>query len=233
MRILLSFILSFIIYASILGFFLFVILNKKDEKKEVVYIHQAILIKKSPKKMKKQIPKQVVKKETKETIKKVEKKPIIKPKQTVTKDTFSKGGKENIKFDDIFSNINEKIPTTKIKQKKQNQMTKKVNKNLKAVEALKKQIQSTIQVTNTTGDKNDIDYIQNELAKVWNSINTNDGDFVRVEINVENNNLNFNIISTNLDTIRLNQFINKLKNIDVKKLKNLNTTIDFKSKLKE
>jgi len=101
MRIVISFFLALFLYSAILFFFVYFLFSKNEVKKpKVVYVHQVISIKKTDKKVK-----TISKPKTKQKIKPQQKKAEIK-----TKDKFSKGG-EDIKFDDIFSNVEENIPT--------------------------------------------------------------------------------------------------------------------------
>ena len=224
MRIVISFFLALFLYSAILFFFVYFLFSKNEVKKpKVVYVHQVISIKKTDKKVK-----TISKPKTKQKIKPQQKKAEIK-----TKDKFSKGG-EDIKFDDIFSNVEENIPTSKIKQKKQKNMTKKIGKsNLEEVKKQLSTLQNTTQVSNISGNQTDLDYIQNQFSKVWGEIETNDGDFIRIKVDIYAGILNVIVISTNLDTIRLNQFLSKLKVIDTSNIKNFSATIDFKSKLKD
>jgi hypothetical protein len=229
MRLIASFFLAVFFYIAIIGFFIyFLISQQKVQKPKVVYIHQAIIAKKikksKPKKNK--ILKQIQKKaeQPKQT-------PTKNAKQTASKNSISTGG-DDIKFDDIFSNVSDNVQTTKIKQKRRNQLTKQKSF-LDEVKSQISKLKTSMKISNQNGKAEDLEYIQNELAKVWNSILTNDGDFIRIKINIQNGSLSFTVISTNLDTIRLNKFISKLKQINTAKLNNLNAVIDFKSKLKE
>ena len=231
MRLIASFFLAVFFYIAIIGFFIyFLILQQKVQKPKVVYIHQAIITKQikklkskktdfvKPKKKTK--PKPVQSKQSKQ-----------KAKQTASKHSISTGG-DDIKFDDIFANVSDNIKTTKIKHKKTQQLTKQKSITEEIKQQLSK-VQTNISFSQTLGKAEDLDYIKNKLAQVWNSILTNDGDFIKVQINIKNGQLNFVVIATNLDTIRLNQFKNRLRNIDITKLNNLNAVINFKSKLKE
>jgi len=113
-------------------------------------------------------------------------------------------------------------------------MTKKIGKsNLEEVKKQLSTLQNTTQVSNISGNQTDLDYIQNQFSKVWGEIETNDGDFIRIKVDIYAGILNVIVISTNLDTIRLNQFLSKLKVIDTSNIKNFSATIDFKSKLKD
>jgi preprotein translocase subunit YajC len=225
MRLLISFFLSLFIYLCLIFLFIYFILyNDKTKQVKQIYIHQAIIkynqkqnISKVPK------PKEVKKQEVKNTIKKSIKK---------TEDTFSKGG-DDIKFDDIFANTPDNIPTKKIKYKKQENMTKKRGHSefSKLVKKELSNLSSSVAVVSNS-DKKSSDYISNEFGKVWAEINTQDGNFVTLRVDVVNHKLNVVVISTNLDTILLNKFLNKLKNIDMSKIKEFHGKITFNTKLK-
>jgi len=230
MRIINAFFLALFIYSAIIFGFVYFLLVKKEEKKSVVvYVHQAIstqIIKKKQSIKKKDIQVTKPKKEIKAKTPKIQ-------KEIKTKDNFAKGG-EDIKLDDIFSTVSDNIPTTKIKQKKQKHMTKKIGESI--VKEIKKQLktlQTTSSISNLKGSNNDAEFIQNEFSKVWSQIETNSGDFIRIDVNINNGIINVIVIATNLDTIRLNQFLDKIKSIDKKKIMNFQAIIDFKSKLKE
>jgi hypothetical protein len=222
MRLLISFFLSLLIYTFlILFFFYFVISTNKSKKVKQVYIHQAIVNKKqNMHKITKS--KQIVKKEIKKSKKSIKK----------TKDTFSKGG-EDIKFDDIFANTPDNILTKKVLQKKQKNMTKKRGNSefSKLVKKELSKLNSNISIVSNS-DKKSSDYISNEFEKVWASIDTEDGNFVKLRVDVVNGSLNLFVIATNLDTILLNKFLNKLRNIDTSKIKNFHGVIIFNTKLK-
>jgi hypothetical protein len=229
MRLLISFLLTIFIYAFLIGIFLyFIMVSNKSQKVEQVYIHQAIM--KNEKKQKQpQItkPQKQVKKESK-TVEKTAKKESIKK----TEDTFLKGGKD-IKFDDIFSNTPDNIPTKKITHKKQENMTKKKGHTdfSKLVKKELSKLESNVAVVSNS-DKKSSDYISNEFGKVWSEINTEDGNFVTLAVDVTNGKLNVVVIATNLDTILLNKFLNKLKTIDTSKINDFHGRITFNTKLK-
>jgi hypothetical protein len=227
MRLLISFFLSLFIYLFfILSFFYFVMSSNESKKLKEVYIHQAIL--KNDKKQNIQVKKseQVIKK----SIEKI--KSMSKNSEQKTKDTFSKAGKE-IKFDDIFANTSDNIPTKKIVQKKQKDMTKKKGNNnfSKLVKKELSKLESNIAI-DSNSNKESSEYVLNEFEKVWSELDTIDGNFVTLKIDVDNANINLFVISTNLDTILLNKFLNKLKQIDISKIKNFHGTITFNTKLK-
>ena len=225
MRIVFSFFLALFLYSAIIYFFIyFLFFQNKVTKPNIVYVHQVISVEKTKKTKIKKIQKKKIIKSKKKA------KKIVKPK---TKDKFSKGG-EKIKFDDLFYNVDDNIPTTKVKQKKQKNMTKEIGKsNLEEVKKQLSTLQTTTQVSNISGNQTDLEYIQNQFSKVWAEIDTNDGDFIRIKVDIYAGIVNVIVISTNLDTIRLNQFLSKIKIIDTSKIKNFSATIDFKSKLKD
>ena len=223
MRIIISFFLALFLYSAIIFFFIYFLFYKNESQKpKVVYVHQVISVEKAQKKQINSKPKKI----------EYQKKPKSKLKSK-TKDNFSKGGEE-IKFDDLFSNVDDNIPTAKIKQKKQKNMTKEIGKsNLEEVKKQLATLQNTTQVSNISGNQTDLDYIQNQFSKVWGEIETNDGDFIRIKVDIYAGVLNVIVISTNLDTIRLNQFLSRIKTIDITKINNFSATIDFKAKLKD
>jgi len=225
MRIINAFFLALFVYSAILFFFLYFILYRpKPKPPVVVYVHQAIAFEKKKIDIQKKPQKQIVEPQKKQ----IEKKEIIK-----TKDKFSKGG-EDIKFDDIFSNVSENVKTTKLNQKKQKNMTKERGNSI--AKEVKKQLQNlktTFSISNISGSNNDVEFIQNEFSKVWSKIDTNPGDFIKIDINIQNGIINVVVIATNLDTIRLKQFLNDVKSIDTSKINNFKAVINFKSKLKD
>jgi len=226
MRFLLSFLLSLFIYIFLIGLFIcFIVSTNKPQQIKQVYIHQAII---------KDNKKQNMPKITKplKSVKKEIKKTITKKSIKKTEDTFSKGGKD-IKFDDIFANTPDNIPTKKVEHKKQEDMTKKRG-HTNFSQLVKKEfskLESNVAVVSNS-DKKSSDYISNEFGKVWAKINTQDGDFITLRVDVAHGKLNIVTISTNLDTILLNKFLNKLKNIDISKIKDFHGKITFNTKLK-
>ena len=237
MRLFTSFFLSVFIYFSIIFFFLyFTIFAKQKEISQQIYIHQVIVKgenrAKSLSKPKITQPK-TPKKETVEKSNSSKPKPKIKT-ENKTKDTISKGGEE-IKFNDIFANTSSKIPTTKLKHKKRENMTKKIGKTVKNSDIVKKELSnlsSSVSLSTLYSNKKDSDFISNEFGRVWNSLSTQDGDFISLRINIQNGRIDFVVIATNLDTISLNKFLEKLKRIDTTKIKRFVGTIKFNTKLK-
>ncbi len=222
MRMVFSFFLSLLIYFLILSFFVYIVVfDNKPKKPKVVYVHQAILDYKTSKiapKIRQKITKTNFSKQKSKTIK--------------TKSSFSKGGADSL--DDIFANVSDNVPTSRIKQKKHSKMTKKygssdVKNILKELTKIKKQVS----LNSVAGDKKSANQISNIFANIWAQIQTSPGDFVRLSVVLIDGDIKISVISTNLDTIRLNNFLAKLKKVNTSKMKNLNVVIDFNVKLKE
>jgi len=236
MRLLISFLLTIFIYISFIGlFFYFIISNNKVKKVKEVYIHQAIIIDKSKKNISTKIENKE-KLEEKKVASEEEniKKEIQTKKDNIekSKDTFSKGGKD-IKFDDIFANTPDNIPTEKVVQKKQKNMTKQKGDEefSKLVKKELSNLNNSFKISSNSDEKSK-SYISNEFEKIWAKLNTQDGDFVTLVVDVSYGKLNIIVISTNLDTIILNKFLNKLKHIDISKIKQFHGKIIFNTKLK-
>jgi hypothetical protein len=129
MRLLVSLILTIIIYISILFFFLFFLFPKEKPQKKV-YIHTAIIAKKA--KINKMTKKNT--KSVKKTIKAKIKKTPKKIKKAGSKSNMTYGGKD-IGFNDIFKNVKYNVDTKKIIPKKQLEMSrlKGIERNLKKI----------------------------------------------------------------------------------------------------
>ena len=228
MRLLISFFIALFLYSAILFFFVYFILFKKnDNKVKVVYVHQVIEVKN------KSIPNPKPKQPNPKPISKPISKPKPQPKkqEIKTKDNFSKGGDS---FEELFKGVDEKIKTTPIKQKKQNTMTKKKGKSvLEEVKKVTKNLLPTYSIASQVGSKQDGQYIANEFGRIWSQMDTKPGDFVSLQINISNGSINLSVIATNLDTILLNKFLEKLKTIDTTKIKQFSGVIDFNVKLKD
>ena len=227
MRLFLSLFLTLFIYIFILFFFSYFIFyqHKNIEKREVVYIHQAVIQKVNKKKVNHK------KRSSLQTPHKIQK--IA--KTISSKDNFSKGGKD-ISFDELFQGVDEKIETTKVKLKKHYNMTKtKHNQASLEVKKLKSNLETTynLNISQTFGSKKDLTYIKSEFSKIWAELDTKTGDFISLKINIKNKQIDIIVISTNLDTILLNNFLNKLYNIDVSKTGNFSGVINFNVKLKD
>ena len=232
MRLIFSFFLSLFLYSAILFFFGYFIFHKnKNLKPKEVYIHQAVVVSKKIKLAK--TPKQSKPLNTPKT-------PPVAIEKNSNSD-LSKGGKD-ISFDELFQGVDDNIDTTKITPKKQNDMTKIKSvksdiqsslQNIKKIQKKLKNLQPVFKLKSFSGSKKESVYISNEFGKVWAKIETKPNDFISLKVNIENNQINIVVISSNLDTILLNQFLTELKNIDISKISNFSGIINFKVKLKE
>jgi len=223
MKLLISLLLSLFVYFSLLFFFFYFLFfntnNKANIVEKKVYIHRAII----------KTPKQSNKIEKKVTINK--NKNIKETKEKKSSSTFSHSGKD-ISFEDIFANTSANIPTKKIEQKKTENMTvKKGNEITKLVKKELSKLESTINIS-SSNDLKTKNYISNEFERVWAETNTEDGNFVVLSVTIDNNKLRVVVISTNLDTITLNNFLQKLQSINLKKIKHFYGIIKFNTKLK-
>ena len=115
-------------------------------------------------------------------------------------------------------------------------MTKKIGKSVKNSDIVKKELSnlsSSVSLSTLYSNKKDSDFISNEFGRVWNSLSTQDGDFISLRINIQNGRIDFVVIATNLDTITLNNFLDRLKSIDITAIQKFEGEIVFKSELKE
>jgi len=242
MRVFISLFLTIFIYSFILFFFIYFLFFREKQQIDTkqVFIHKAIIVKSKSKIIKKSVLK-------KQTIKKLEKKKVIEKKvvkKIVQKedksiDSFAKGGKK-IKFDDIFETVSDQIKTTKIENKKRDHLTKKVGDSIKnddtafqLVNKAREKLEVVAQISVNSGKQKDGDYISTQFGKIWNSFYTKIDDYISLYVTISDGKLNLSVVSTNLDTISLNQFLMKLKQIDVSKIKSFRGIVKFNLKLKE
>ena len=210
---LIAFFISTFIYSLIL-FFLYSILVVKKQKKTEVLIHTAI------------IPKQVDKKKAiikKQPVRKQINKSKIK-KKLKSKPLVTKGGK-NIKFDDIFKNVNYNIKTQKIKQKASLDMSrlKGIEKTLNKV----KNIRINISVKSNTKEKVNINRITKKLGEVWDKVSLNPGEYAIIRV-VNENGVRAFILETNLDSATNARLISQIENLVFDK--KFDITVKFQTK---
>ncbi len=253
MRLLISFFLALFLYSAILFFFLYFVLggDKKNLKllqKRVVYIHRVVI---PPKKSKNLERKKVVlnHKQTKNREKKVKKKVVEKPivktkkmkvsKELKSRSNFSQGGKvkslqelfkgvkeENIKNDLKYHPVAKNGPT----KRKGESFVKEIEKDVKNLDKLPIVKMSNIRASSIKERK----YIETKFAEIWNSVSRKPNDFVKLNIEIENGKwIKFDLLATNLDTITLNNFLDRLKSIDITAIQKFEGEIVFKSELKE
>jgi hypothetical protein len=225
MRLLISLVLTIIIYSLIVFFFVFFLFPKQKPQKKV-YIHTAIIAKKAK-------INTMSKKNTnslKKTLKAKIKKTPEKIKKLGSKSNMTHGGKE-IGFNDIFKDVNYNVETKKIIPKKQLEMSrlKGIERNLKKI----KKISVEVNFVQNSGEKltkeeiNDI--ISQKLYAIWYDISTIPTDYAKINIQNLNGDVIVNILDSNLPLDRQEMLINEIKKIKFDK--NFNITVLFQSKV--
>jgi len=228
MRILISLLLTLILYASVVFFFM-LIFHKSKKQKEVL-IHTAIII---PAKKKAVINKSVKKninKEIKKKISKPEKKIVKKSvKKNGSKSAVTKGG-ENIKFNDIFKNVKYNVDTEKMKQKSQLNISrfKGVEQNLKNVKMLNSNI-SFVQNAGAFSKKEINNLLVKKLSPIWNEVSNIAGEYAKINIVFDDKTVKVYIIDSNLPETKQQELIEKIENVEFKKT--FNITVKFVTKV--
>jgi uncharacterized membrane protein YgaE (UPF0421/DUF939 family) len=225
MRIIVSFVLSVIVYGIIVSFLLFFLFPKpKPEKK--VYIHTAIIAKKA--KINSNAEKQTESLKEKSTSK--IKKDSKKIKKSGSRSNITHGGKD-IGFNDIFKNVNYNVDTKKIVQKQQLDMSrfKGIERNLKKIKKISVEV-NFVQNSGKKLTKEEInDIITQKLYSIWYDISTIPSEYAKINIEVDNGSVNVNILDSNLPPAKQERLINEIKNTDFNK--NFNITVLFQSKV--
>jgi len=228
MRILISLLLTLILYSSIVFFFL-LIFHKPKKQKEVL-IHTAIII---PSKKKSVINKSIKKninQEIKKKIEKSEKKPVKKSiKKKGSKSAVTKGG-DDIKFNDIFKNVKYNVDTTKIKQKSQLNVSrfKGVEQNLKKVKMLNNNI-SFVQNGGSLNKQEINELLVKKLSPIWNEVSNIAGEYAKINIIFDTENVKVYITDSNLPANKQQELIEKIENLQFNK--RFNITVKFITKV--
>ena len=225
MRLLVSFVLTLIVYSLIVVFFLFFLFPKKKSEKRV-YVHTAIIAKKAKinshaKKNSKSIKKTQVSKI---------KKSVKKTKRSGSISNVTRGGKD-IGFNDIFKNVNYNVDTKKIVQKKQLDMSRfrGIERNLKKIKKISVEV-NFVQNSGKKLTKEEInDIISQKLYSIWYDVSTIPSDYAKINIQSLNGQVFVNILDSNLPQDRQNQLINEIKKVNFDK--NFNITVLFQSKV--
>jgi hypothetical protein len=225
MRLVVSFLLTLIVYSLIVYFFLFFFLPKQKQEKRV-YVHTAIIAKKSKintnsnKNKKRVIKKQVSK--IKKSVKKV--------KKRGSKSNTTHGGKD-IGFNDIFKNVNYNVDTKKITPKAQLDMSrlKGVERNLEKIKKLSFQVNFVQQSGQKLSKKEINDIITQKLYKIWDDVSTMPSDYAKINIQNINGKVYAVVLDSNLALDKQNQLINEIKRLNFDK--NFNITVIFESKV--
>ena len=220
MRIIISFFLSLIFFIGILSFLFFAFFKKNVKKKEVL-IHTAVIVETS----KKTKPKPYVKKVVKQT-------PIKKRKVKIgSKNTLSKSGE--VDFNDIFKNVKANVPTTPVKLKKEEEISRLKGDILKD---LKIKTLQTVDIkisfsNNKNKDDKDIKKIIQKIDSIWNEISDNIDDYALIKLDIINGKINVIILDSNLNLDKQQLLINKIKELSFNK--NLSLKIKFVTKAKK
>jgi len=224
MRLLVSFILSVIVYVGILAFLYYIF--PKQKKQEKVFVHTAIVAKKA--KINKEGKKK--KKSTKNKKRSKIKKTVKKVKKQGSRSSVTKGG-EDIAFNDIFKNVNYNIDTKKIKQKKQIDMSrlKGIERNLKNIKKLSFEVNFVNNSAEKLSKEEIDDIISQKLYAIWDEVSTMPTDYAKISIQNQNGDVEVTILDTNLEKQRQDELINKIKNTKFEK--NFNITVLFRSKV--
>ncbi len=208
MRVILSFLLTLFIYVLIIAFLYFTFFYKK-EKKEVL-IHTAIIMPKNKINHTKVVTKKSVKR---------------KLKKSGSKENITKSG--DIDFKDIFKNVNENIPTKKIKLKKEEYLSRfKAKKILSKLKNLKSVNISYKTSSNVKKEK--VDELIEKISKVWNLVSDIPGEYATIKFVNNNGYIEVYILDSNLDKQKEQILIQKLKSINFDK--NINLIIKFQTK---
>ena len=222
MRLLISFLLSLIIYLLIITFLIF-FLFPKHKKEQKVYIHTAIIAKKA--KINSNANKNTIK--PKKEITKIKK--SAKTKKTGSKTNLTHGG-EDIGFNDIFKNVNYNVNTKKIKIKKQLDMSrlKGIERNLKKIKKISFNV-NFIQNSGSKLTKEEInDIISQKLSQIWDNVSTMPSDYAKIQVISNNGNIIVNILESNLATDKQTELINEIKKLKFDK--NFDITVLFQVK---
>ncbi len=227
MRIVVSLILSLVIYISIVYLFIFFLLpSQKTEK--TIYIHTAIPVKKAK-----------INSNSKKKADKIKKNSVSKIKQSSAKvkksgsKTNKTHGGKKIGFNDIFKNVDYNVDTKKLEQKQQLEMSrlKGVERDLKKI----KKISVEVNFVQNGAKKLTKDEINNiitqKLSSIWYDISMIPSEYARINIESQNGGVSVNILDSNLPVEKQVRLINEIKK--VKFNKNFNITVLFQSKVND
>jgi hypothetical protein len=224
MKILISLLLSIVVYSIIVYFFIFFLFPaKKSEKK--VYIHTAIMAKKAKFNLNASNSKNI----KKTTVSKI-KKSVKKVKKSGSVSNVTHGGKE-IGFNDIFKNVDYNVDTKKIIQKKQLDMSrfKGIERNLKKIKKISVEV-NFVQNSGKRLTKEEInDIISQKLYSIWYDVSTIPSDYAKINIQNLNTGVVVNILDSNLPIDRQNLLIEEIKKVNFNK--KFNITVLFQSKV--
>ncbi|WP_457560532.1 hypothetical protein [Caminibacter sp.] len=224
MRIVVSFLLSLIIYISII--FLFISFIFKKQKKQEVLVHTAIVVRSKTIKNNIITPKKTITQKVKKTVAKKVNKKVTRGSRT----NIETGG--DVTFNDIFKNVKTNVPTTPVKLKKNSQMSRfkgieRIEKNLNKVKLLNINISYQTNSLNVKGEE--LNKIIEKISKVWYEISNIPGEYAKINIINNNGNISVVILSSNLDINKQKLLIDLIKNIKFDK--NFDINILFQTKV--
>jgi DNA repair exonuclease SbcCD nuclease subunit len=158
------------------------------------------------------------------------KKNLKKIKKTGSKSNITRGGKD-IRFNDIFKNVNYNVETKKIIPKKQLEMSrfKGIERNLKKIKKISVEV-NLVQNSGKKLTKEEInDIISQKLYEIWYEISTIPTDYAKINIQTFNAKVDVNILDSNLPIERQEMLISEIKKVNF--TKNFNITVLFQSKV--
>jgi len=225
MRLLVSFLLSVLVYGLIIIFLYFVFFHKNQHQIQQVFIHTAIVVNNSPKLLlrKNNINKTNTKKRQNTKNKKIKK--II--KKNGSKTSLTKGG--DVDFNDIFKNVNYDIDTNKLQFKKQLNISRlkgEVQKNLQKI----KNVNITYKMSGSA-NKGKVDKLIKKIYKIWDELSFIPGEYATIQIINQNGKLTAVILDSNIDINKQRILIEKINNLSFDG--SLNLTVKFQTKVNE
>ena len=226
MRIVISLLLTVIVYSLIVYFFLFYFLPKQKKEKRV-YVHTAIIAKKA--KINKDGDKKSKKRVVKKKITKI-KKSVKKVKKSGSKSNITHGGKD-IGFNDIFKNVNYNVKTKKIIPKAELDMSrlKGIERNLKNIKKLSFEVNFVQQGGEKLSKEEINDIITQKLYKIWDDVSTMPSDYAKINIQNINGKVYAVILDSNLNVNKQNRLVKEIESLKFDK--NFNITVIFESKV--
>ena len=227
MKVLISLLLTLILYSSIVFFFM-LIFNKPKKQKEVL-IHTAIVIPSKKKSIVNKSPKKNINQEIEKKIKKPEKKRVKKKVKKGSKSAVTKGG-DDIKFNDIFKNVKYNVDTTKIKQKSQLNISrfKGIEQNLKKVKMLNSSI-SFVQNEGSLNKEEINNLLVKKLSPIWNEVSNIAGEYAKINIIFDGKIVRVYIRDSNLPSNKQQELIKEIENLQFDKT--FNITVKFITKV--
>ncbi len=223
MRLIISFLLSLILYMIIILFFIDFL--KPLKSKPQVLIHTAIIVPKTTKNknsLKNTYSSQKTKSKVKVKNAKVSPKKIT--KKSGTKTNVKKGG--SVSFNDIFKNVKTNVPTTPVKLKQSLEISRfkglqRIENDLNKIKKLN--INITFQnESKNTDNKEQINKIVAKIGEIWYKISNIPGEYAKIRVTKNGNNIDVVVLNSNLSEQQQNMLISLIKQM------NFDTDFDIK-----